>query len=217
MSAANRTHRHLTCILVHGQWTERLWGPPRLLPASLSSVKRPKRKADSPAHTVPVLRMNGSTPPAPNTPSRRARDKHYSWYEVSNAALSTRISTAISENKQVANTRNILEQTRCVDCAHQSLLVEMKEEIWHTRVLTNCVPFRGSLVNNTATFIYVGAHCSRDFFPSQQLKLYNFKTTTSIQQNVTCVTMRSMVIRVYSVSETWNCVCYVIGKYRTDG
>jgi len=81
---------------VAAQWKDRLWSPHRLLSASLpSSVKRPERKADPPLHTVPMLRMTGSTPPPPNTPARRARDKHYSWYAVCNAALSTRIPTAI--------------------------------------------------------------------------------------------------------------------------
>jgi len=69
------------------------------------------------------------------------------------------------------------------------------------RGLTNQIPLRGSLANNT-TFMYIGAHSSWAFFRSEQLKLWNFKTTISIEQNVTCVTMRPLVIRVYSVSDT---------------
>ena len=65
-------------MLLHRQWIYRLWDLPHLLPESLSSsAKRPKRKAVPLPHIVPMLKMNGSTPPPPNTLSRSSRDKNF--------------------------------------------------------------------------------------------------------------------------------------------
>jgi len=74
-SATNRKYKHL--MLLYTSWIERLWGPPSFPPVLLSSsIKRPEWKSDPPPYTEPMLRINGYTPPPPNTPLCRVRDKH---------------------------------------------------------------------------------------------------------------------------------------------